>query len=125
MTAAGLDAVMAAVRQRLGAGPGPAGAALEDRPGCFSFARARELALDPARWRPGELAHQEACARCHSLVAAFEREMPHLPLWSLLRGRLGALAGEQGAAFVYHVEEGGCAACRARLARLESLLPRL
>jgi len=97
----------------------------ESRPaGCLSFARARELALNSIRWTGEETAHAATCGACTSLVARFEKSMPHLSLWMLIRRRLGLpMLPVEEHAIKYHLEEGGCRECGERDRRAGELLP--
>ena len=88
-------------------------------PGCVSFFRARLLTLDPDRCSPAERAHLASCSRCSRVLADFEREMPHLSLWTLVRLLTGTLPEEDETLVAYHLESGGCRVCRDRLRRLE------
>lgn len=93
-------------------------------PGCLTFARARELALNSVRWTSEERSHAAECAACETLVARFERSMPHLSLWLLIRRRLGLpLLPVEEHAVKYHLEEGGCRECGERDRRAGELLP--
>lgn len=98
--------------------------ALGVSPGCLPFARARELALDPVRWTEDEREHAAGCATCTVLVKRFERAMPHLSLWMLIRRRLGLpLLPVEEHAVRYHLLEGGCRECGERDRRAGELLP--
>lgn len=107
----------------------PAGAATDAEsectaPGCLTFARARELALSSVRWTSDEQAHAADCATCAKLVARFERSMPHLSLWLLIRRRLGLpLLPVEEHAVRYHLVDGGCRECGERDRRAGELLP--
>jgi hypothetical protein len=91
---------------------------------CLTFARARELALNSTRWTTEEEKHAAGCPACVSLVARFERSMPHLSLWMLIRRRLGLpLLPVEEHAFQYHLVEGGCRQCGERDRRAGELLP--
>jgi hypothetical protein len=92
---------------------------------CLPFARARALTLNPDRWEPEERAHAAGCRRCARLLASFERQMPHLSLWSLVRRQLSRLAEDERRAVAYHLEAGECQHCRAREDRLRETLDRI
>ncbi|MGV3721116.1 MAG: hypothetical protein ACO1SX_09420 [Actinomycetota bacterium] len=93
-------------------------------PGCLTFARARELALNSVRWTREEQSHAADCPSCTNLVARFERSMPHLSLWLLIRRRLGLpLQAVEEHAIQYHLVEGGCRECGERDRRAGELLP--
>jgi hypothetical protein len=115
MNAAGLDELLSVARTRLRE-PVPEGESIASD--CLSFARARALALNPDRWTAAERSHAAGCRRCARLLESFEREMPHLSLWTLIRRRMGALAASERHAIGYHLEEGECRRCRAREERL-------
>ena len=93
-------------------------------PGCLEMARARELALDPARWTAREKEHASGCRLCANRVKLFEQGMPHLSLWMLIRRRMGLpLLPVEEHAVRYHLVEGGCRECRERDRRAAALLP--
>jgi hypothetical protein len=115
------DELFAQARQRLSSRP----PARTGPPGCLLFARARALALNPDRWTASEQEHVAGCRRCARLVRDFERNMPHLSFWLLVRRRLGTLAGAEQRLVNYHLENGECRHCRARAASLEGQLDAL
>lgn len=90
---------------------------------CLPFSRARLLVLDPARRTPQEEAHLATCRRCRTLLAGFEHDLPHLPVWTLIRSRIGGLSAPERRMLEYHLENGGCRVCRRRLERLAELSP--
>jgi hypothetical protein len=94
---------------------------------CLALTRARELALDPERMTEGERAHLESCRACRRLVDRLTEELPHPSLWLLLRWAMGWLLseGDEARAMRYHLEDGRCRRCLARLAALEAVRERV
>jgi hypothetical protein len=89
-------------------------------PECLPFARARLLALNPAFETRAERLHLTTCRACRRLVERFAEAVPHLPFWTLLRRRAGALSPEERRVVEYHLDAAGCQLCAARAAQLET-----
>jgi hypothetical protein len=54
------------------------------------------------------------------MLAAFEREIPHLSLWTLLRATLRCPTERERDVLQYHLEEGGCRRCRRRAGQVSA-----
>ena len=107
--------VVDVVRERLQtATPAPPAPTTE----CLSFAELRRLALRPEEAIPMIEEHLRSCNRCSRTAASCRRELHHLPWWTLLGVELGRLSPEEERIVQYHLREGRCTLCSARLQRV-------
>lgn len=116
MTEAELDEMLTWAREQLYT-PDPDHNALPAA--CFTFGRARELTLNDRRWTAAERAHAANCRRCTHFLSLFAAEMPHLPVGWLVRKLFSRSSRTEAQSIDYHLVEGGCTRCAARLAALE------
>lgn len=87
-------------------------------PACLTYSRARVLALDPAGSTAAESAHAAECRRCGHLLRSFDRQLPHLSIWTLMRRQLDLLRPAEADRVQYHLGSGHCRECTARAERL-------
>lgn len=88
---------------------------------CVPLTRLRLCALNPENGTPAEQCHFAECHRCARLLASARRQMPHLPIGVIIRGRLSLLTAAEQSLRSIHLTQGGCALCGQREATLGML----
>lgn len=109
------DEVLGFARQRLEAEAADAPSIDEN---CLSFAELRRWVLRPEESPRGVTEHLGSCLRCSRLAEKLSTQMPHLPWWTLLAVELGQVPPGEERSVQYHLAEGGCSLCTARLRQL-------